>query len=208
LSVGGSFPDGFRRFHGNRVWRPRKLGIKGESLGHVHFAIEYLRNPEIYRLGRHVAIIGAGNVAMDVARTAFRHGCESVDILCNMDESCITARDVEVQYAKIDGAGFVMNKTAVEIVDEGVILADSKVCVNESGEKIAEAVPGTERLFPADSVIVAISQGPRSVIVSSTTGIEIKETGLVEVDAFGRTTREGIFASGDVVTALRRSSRR
>lgn len=79
---------------------PKENGL---FFGHVHYAIEYLRNPDVYRLGKRLAIIGAGNVAMDVARTAFRQGCEQVYIICNMDESCITARDIETEYAKIDG---------------------------------------------------------------------------------------------------------
>lgn len=209
-TIGGSlvvddlFRDDFKAvFMGTGVWRPRKLGIKGESLGHVHFAIEYLRNPEVYRLGKRLAIIGAGNVAMDVARTAFRQGCEEVYIICHMGEESITAREVEAQYAQIDGAQFVMNKTTVEIVDEGLILGDSDICEDEDGHKYTKPRPGTEALFPADSVIVAISQGPRAVIVSSTTGIDIRENGLVAVDEFGQTTREGVFASGDVVTGAK-----
>jgi glutamate synthase (NADPH/NADH) small chain len=198
------FRDGFRAvFMGTGVWRPYKLNIRGESLGHVHYAIEYLRNPDVYRLGKRLAIIGAGNVAMDVARTAFRHQCEEVHIICNADESAVTARDIEVQYAKIDGAEFIFCKAAVEIADEGIILADSEVVTNEDGTKSVRVIPGTEALFPADSVIIAISQGPRAVIVSSTTGIEIRENGLVAVDDCGRTTREGVFASGDVVTGAK-----
>jgi len=201
LNIDDLFRDGFKAiFMGTGVWRPRKLGIKGESLGHVHFAIEYLHNPDVYRLGKRLAIIGAGNVAMDVARTAFRHNCEEVYIICNRDESSITARDVEVHYAKIDGAEFIMNKTALEITDEGVILADSQDFTDENGDKYVKPLAGTETLFSVDSVIVAISQGPRAVIVSSTTGIEIQDSGLVAVDDCGRTSREGVFASGDVVT--------
>jgi glutamate synthase (NADPH/NADH) small chain len=150
LSVDDLFRDGFRAiFLGTGVWQPRKLNIEGESLGHVHFAIEYLRNPDVYRLGKRLVVIGAGNVAMDVARTAFRHNCEEVYILCNLDESCITARDVEVQYAKIDGAKFLMKKTVVKIVDDGVILADSDLYNNEQGELCARPLEGTETLFPA-----------------------------------------------------------
>jgi len=132
---------------------------------------------------------------MDVARTAFRHGCKDVLIVFNKDESSITARAHEVQYAKIDGAKFEMNKATVEIVDEGVILADA--------DKQAKAISGTEKLYPADSVIVAIGQGPRSIIVSSTKGIDINERGLVAVDEYGHTSREGVFASGDVVTGAK-----
>lgn len=198
------FRDGYRAvFIGTGVWRPLKLGIQGESLGHVHFAIEYLRNPSVYRLGKRVAIIGAGNVAMDVARTALRQGSKEVTILCNRGESSITARTVEVDYAKIDGVRFELNKTAVSFVDEGVLLAQSRIYTDADGQECAEPIPGTEHLFEADSVIVAISQGPRAVIVSSTPGIKVKENGLIATDAYGRTTREGVFASGDVVTGAK-----
>ncbi|MGI6004488.1 MAG: FAD-dependent oxidoreductase, partial [Christensenellales bacterium] len=204
LTVDDLFRDGYRAiFMGTGVWRPQRLNIKGESFGHVHYAIEYLRNPGVYRLGKRLAVIGAGNVAMDVARTAFRHGCEEVYILCNMDESTITARDIEVAYAKIDGAKLMFHKAAVEFVDGGLILADTEVSQDEFGNKIPVPIEGTESLFSADSVIIAIGQGPRAVIVSSTTGINVMENGLVAVDDSGRTSREGVFASGDVVTGAK-----
>jgi len=204
LSVDDLFRDGFQAvFVGTGVWRPRKLGIKGESLGHVHFAIEYLRNPAVYRLGERVLIVGAGNVAVDVARTALRHRSREVCIACNKGEEAVTAHDVEVAYAKIDGVKFEYFKTVTEFVEEGAILADSRVFTDENGRERAEPVAGTEQLFEADSVIIAVGQGPRSVIVSSTVGIDVNNTGLVVVDECGRTTREGVFASGDVVTGAK-----
>jgi glutamate synthase (NADPH/NADH) small chain len=215
ITVDELFRDGYRSVViGTGVWRPRKLGVRGESLGHVHFAVEYLRNPGIYRLGKRVLIIGAGNVAMDVARTVLRHGSRDVTIVCNGDESSITAREVDVEYAKIDGAKFEFGKTAVEFVDEGAILAETEAAAHGGGDAYEAAgvaagaspdgpVAGTEQLYAADSVIVAISQGPRSVIVSSTKGIGVDENGLVITDGWGRTTREGVFASGDVVTGAK-----
>jgi glutamate synthase (NADPH/NADH) small chain len=204
LSIDDLFRDDFRAvFIGTGVWRPRKLDIKGETLGHVHFAIEYLRNPDVYHLGKSLIVIGAGNVAMDVARTAIRHGCQDVLIACHMGESAVTARPSEVQYAKIDGARLELMKTPVEITDEGVLFADSELYDDESGHRWARPIPGTERLYPADSVIVAVSQGPRSVIVSSTTGLNVGSGGLLTVDAVGHTSRDGIFAGGDVVTGAK-----
>lgn len=204
ITVDDLFRDEFRAvFIGTGVWRPYKLNIKGESLGHVHFAIEYLRNPDVYNLGDVVAVIGAGNVAMDVARTAFRYRAKEVYIICNKGESTITARANEVEYAKIDGVKFEFFKTAVEFVDEGVILADSKVTITEDGEEKVEVLPHTEKLFTCDSVIVAISQGPRAVIVSSTEGIKVTNKGLIQTDSLGHTTKDGVFASGDVVTGAK-----
>ena len=204
ITIEELFRDGFRAiFMGTGVWRPLKLGIKGESLGHIHFAIEYLRNPSVYNLGNNVAVIGAGNVAMDVARTVIRNGAQQVSVICNKGEKDVAARQIDMEYAKIDGTIFEFNKTAVEFVDEGIILADSHVYMDESGKKCVKPVAGSERLFKCDSVIIAISQGPRSIIVSSTEGIEVKENGLVATDDCGRTSYKGIFASGDVVTGAR-----
>ncbi|MCL2476503.1 NAD(P)-dependent oxidoreductase [Candidatus Bathycorpusculum sp.] len=204
LTVDDLFRDGFLAiFMGTGVWQPRKLNIKGESLGHVHFAIEYLKNPSVYRLGKSLIIIGAGNVAMDAARTALRHGCEEVLIVYHKDKSGITATEHELQYAKIDGARLELNKLATEITDEGVVFADSEIYLDETGHKQARAIPGTEKLYSADSVIIAISQGPRTVVASSTTGINLGQNGLVVVDGLGHTSREGVFAGGDVVTGAR-----
>jgi len=205
LGIDDMFRDGFRAiFMGTGVWRPLRLNIKGESLGHVHYAIDYLQNPSVYRLGNKLTIIGAGNVAVDVARTAVRHGCRDVSVYCHLDESGITAGSGEVAYAKIDGVKFEILKSAVEITDEGVIFANSRLIPDEAGNKKIAYIDGTEALIGSDSVIIAVSQGPRSVIVSSTTGIDVnKSTGLVIVDDSGQTTREGVFAAGDVVTGAR-----
>lgn len=204
ITVDDLFRDNFKAVYiGTGVWRPAKLNIKGETLGHVHYAIEYLRNPNVYELGKTIAVIGAGNVAMDVARTAYRHGAEQVFILCNKGETTITARQHEVEFAKIDGVQFEFYKTAVEFVDGGVMLADTEVTVDENNNEIATPSKGTEKLFACDSVIIAISQGPRAVIVNSSKGINVTSRGLVETDELGRTSRNGVFASGDVVTGAK-----
>jgi len=204
ICVDDLFRDGFDAvFMGTGVWRPLKLNIKGESLGHVHYAIDYLKNPNVYRLGERVLIIGAGNVAMDVARTALRHRSRHVTVICRRDESSITAREMEYEFAKIDGVKFEFNKIPMEFSDEGAILADSTVRPGDNGYDVVEAVAGSEQLYPADSIIIAISQGPRSLIVSSTEGIDVKNNGLVVTDPSGRTTKDGVFASGDVVTGAK-----
>lgn len=204
LVVDDLFCDGYNAvFMGTGVWRPYKMGLRGESLGNVHYAIEYLRNPDVYRLGKRVAVIGAGNVAMDVARTALRHRSEEVYIISHLGEEDISARDIEAQYAKIDGAVMMFYKSVVEFAEQGVLLADSQVDIDPNGEKTVRPREGTTRLFSVDSTIIAIGQGPRAVIVSSTKGIDINERGLVAVDNCGRTSRPGVFASGDVVTGAK-----
>lgn len=203
LSIDDLFRDGYRAiFLGTGVWRPKILRIKGESLGHVHYAINYLKNPDVYDLGQQVVIIGAGNVAMDVARTAIRKGSREVTILFFKGPNDITANRFDYEYAKIDGVKFQFYSAPVEIVDEGLKYVKVNEVINEHGEK--EYINDTdEQLFKADSVIIAISQSPRNNIVAHTEGIKTNDDGLLITDSLGRTTREGVFASGDVVTGAK-----
>lgn len=194
IKVDDLFRDGYKAvFIGAGVWRPNALHIKGESLGNVHFAINYLSNPEVYHLGEKLIIIGAGNAAMDVARTAKRHGVEEVTCVSITKE--ITASEYEYSYAKLEGVNFLYNKKPVEIMDDGIILRD--VIEDEDG-KLTD-VEGSEKKYLSDSVIVSISQGACTTLHDSTDGLEVNERGLFVTDEKGMTTRPGIFASGDAV---------
>lgn len=194
ISVDDMFRDGYSAiFIGTGVWRPNTLHIKGETLGNVHYAINYLTNPDVYRLGETINVIGAGNSAMDVARTALRHGARTVRVFSRSDH--LAASEREVEYAKMDGVEFVVHVEPVEIVDEGVVMAELEC----DGKGNLSPIHGTETLYPSDSTIIAISQGPRDRIVSTTTGLEVNDRGLLVTNTFGETTRDGIFASGDVV---------
>lgn len=194
ISVDEMQRDGYDAiFIGSGVWKPNTLGIKGETLGNVHFAINYLINPDVYHLGDTVIIIGAGNAAMDVARTVLRKGSRNVTIFARSDR--IAANSKEIEYAKIDGVKFQINKTPVEITDEGVIFQD--VQYDENGKAVP--VEDSRKLYKADSVIVSVSQGPRNHIVSSTTSLDVSNKGLLVTDEKGATTRDGIFGAGDVV---------
>jgi len=191
ITISELFRDDFKAvFIGTGVWSPKKLGIKGESLGHVHFAIDYLTNPSVYHLGHTVVVLGAGNVAMDVARTAVRHGARDVIIMYRKGMEDIPASHHEVECAKIDGVKFELYKQPIEITEKGVIYSST----DESGE---------EGLLEASSILVAISQNPKDNIVQTARQIEVDGKGLVITDESGRTTMEGVFASGDVVTGAR-----
>lgn len=198
LKIDDLFRDGYKAiFIGTGVWRPNTLHIKGESLGHVHYAINYLQNPDVYHLGNRVIVIGAGNAAMDVARTVMRHGTRHVQ--CFSITRKVAASDYEVSYAKLEGVDFLYNKKPVEITDQGVVFRD----VNEAEDGTLTDCPGTEMLYPADSVIVSISQGACTTITESTEGLQVNERGLFVTDEVGRTSRPGIFASGDAVKGAR-----
>ncbi len=198
ITLNDLFRDGYKAvFIGTGVWRPNVLHIKGETLGNVHFAINYLNNPSVYRLGENVTIIGAGNAAMDVARTAIRSGSRNVTCFSITKE--VAASKYEYSYAQLEGVHFEYNYSPVEILDDGVLFR--RVEEKENGE--FEEIKSSDTFFPSDSVIIAISQGPRNVIVSSTTGLETNENGLLVADETGHTTRPGVFASGDVVNGAR-----
>ncbi len=142
-------------------------------------------------------VIGAGNAAMDVARTALRKGVRSLQCLSRTPS--VAASKHEFGYAVQEGVEFIYCKAPVEITDEGVIFAD----VTEQEDGSIEQIPGTEKLYPADSVIISISQGPKNRLVTTTEGLDTNKRGLLEADEEGRTSREGIFASGDVVNGAR-----
>ena len=198
IGVEDLFRDGYKAiFIGIGVWKANTLGIKGESLGHVHYAIHYLNNPSVYKLGEKVIVIGAGNAAMDVARTAMRNGSRKVT--CFSITKKVAASDHEFSYAELEGVEFAYNKKPVEITDDGVIFRD--VIEDENGN--FTEVEGSDTLYGADSVIISISQGPKNTIVNTTDGLQADDRGLLVADENGHTSRPGIFASGDVVRGAR-----
>ena len=189
--------DGYKAiFIGTGVWRPKKLGIPGESLGNVHFAINYLQNPDVYDLGSDVVVIGAGNSAMDVARTALRKGVKHVTVFCRRLQAAASVR--EIDYAIADGVEFLYGARPVEITDDGVRYQMASFDDDGNVTGLSEV-----KFFPATSVIVAVSQGPLNRIVSTTTGLNTSDRGLLTTDEEGQTSRPGVFASGDVVSGAR-----
>lgn len=204
ITIDDLFRDGYKAvFIGTGVWRPNGLTMKGESLGNVHYAIDYLKNPSVYRLGKKVCVIGAGNVAMDVARTVLRHDVHDVTVMFRGGEEHIEADHIEVEYAKIDGVQFELYKQPYELTDNGVKYHMTQAIEGEDGRIYFEEIDGSDDIFECDSMIISIGQGPRNTLIKSTKGIEITNRGLLSTDDHGRTTREGVFASGDVVTGAK-----
>lgn len=194
LTIDDMLRDGYKAiFIGTGVWRPKKLGIKGESLGNCHFAIDYLANPDAYDLGNEVAIIGMGNTALDVARTLLRKGTRNVTLYGRHLQT--NANEEEIEYARLDGANFEFGKKPVEITPEGPVFDDN--VFDEEGKITGEK--GEPKLYPADSTIIAVSQGPKSKLVDTTKGLKAAPSGLLLTDQDGETTIPGIFAAGDVV---------
>ncbi len=194
LHIDDLFRDGYHSvFIGTGTWRPKTLGIPGESLANVHFGIAYLSNPLAYRLGDTVVVIGAGNVAMDAARTAFRHGAGRVIAVARRNR--IAASEEEKGFAELDGTEFVFYREIQRFTPEGPVF---RVAIADDEGKIT-GYEEEEELIRADSTIIAVSQGPKNKLVLTTAGLEANDRGLLIVNKYGMTTREGVFAAGDVV---------
>lgn len=199
LMIDDLFRDGYASvFIGTGADRPKSLGIEGESLGNVHFGLNYLANPKGHNLGDRVAIIGMGNAAMDVARTALRNGSRHVTLYARGKHS--TASSSEREYAQLDGAEFVFGKQIEKITPAGPVF---KTSIFDENDKIIGYEEGLEQV-EADSTIISISQTPRKKLVRTTAGLEAEsDTRVLIVDENSMTTRPGVFAAGDVVTGAK-----
>lgn len=199
IQIADLFPDGYKAvFVAAGTGRPNRLGLLGETLGHVHFAIDYLKSPKTFKLGNRVAVVGAGNVAFDAARTAIRREHAHVTILHFMGEEDMTANRDEVEMAEIDGVEFVHYAQAVRILDDAVRCVRVRRIENEDGSVSFEEDYTETFDVPADAVILAIGQGPGADMNAGS--IKVTQRGLLEVNEFGETNTPGVYAAGDIVT--------
>lgn len=180
-------------FVGTGAWRARTLGIKGQARGNVLFGIDYLINPGACEVGKRVAIIGVGNVAMDVARTVLRHGSSEVTLYSNWGG--VSANSDEVEYAQLDGATIEYGKSIESINDKGPVFRPS--ILDDEGHFVGVG-EGTEQV-EADTTIICVSQVPKDKLILTTAGLKATERGTLRVDDNCMTTVPGVFAAGDVV---------
>lgn len=200
LTLEDMFIDGYDAiFLAVGTSRPNKLGLLGETLGNVHYAIDYLKSPDAYYLGEKVVVIGAGNVAIDAARMAVRKiGKGEVTIINNRRACDMTGNIHEIEMAKIDGVRFLHELQTIKLEENGVLCATVEISVNEENISYEENFTNTKKI-EADTIIVAIGQGPQGAVLSKTK-VSKNAHGLFEVDEHGHTTRPGVFAAGDIVT--------
>lgn len=204
-------------FIGSGAGLPRFMGIPGENLNGVVSANEFLTRANLMHaydadydtpiyVGRRVAVVGGGNVAMDAIRTARRLGAEST-IVYRRSEKELPARAEEVHHAREEGIEFRMLTNPVEVLGDERGWVRALRCVemelgepDESGRRSPVAKPGSEFEIPCDVVIMALGTSPNPLIASTTAGLETSRRGCITADADGATTREGVFAGGDAVT--------
>ena len=204
-------------FIGSGAGLPRVMGIEGENLNGVVSANEFLTRANLMRayddeydtpiyVGKRVAVVGGGNVAMDAVRTAKRLGAEAT-IIYRRSEAELPARREEVHHAKEEGIDFRMltNPTRVVGNEQGWVTGLSCVEMelgepDESGRRSPIVKQGSDFDIPCDVVIMALGTSPNPLLKSTTKGLETNRRGCIVADESGATTREGVFAGGDAVT--------
>lgn len=205
-------------FIGTGAGLPHFMGIPGENLNGVYSANEFLTRCNLMKaydfpnvatpihVGKKVAVIGGGNVAMDAARTALRLGAE-VYIVYRRSEEEMPARLEEVHHAKEEGVQFKLLTNPLEIQgnDQGWVTGLKCVCMelgeaDASGRRRPVAVEGSEFVLDVDVVVEAIGQGPNPLVQSTTKGLETNKRGnIVASEETCETSRPGVFAGGDIV---------
>ena len=195
LTINDLFRDGYDTiFIGTGTWRAQTLGVSGEAGGNVLFGLDYLMSPETAEIGECVAVIGAGNTAMDVARTAIRQGANEVTLYARSKH--ISASSDELEYALLDGAELVQGKAICEINETGPVF---KTAIFDENDRVTGYEEELDQVS-CDTVIVAVSQKPKNKLILTTAGLEGDDRGLLIVDEHGMCTVPGVFAAGDVVT--------
>ena len=228
LTVDELFDMGYEAvFIGSGAGLPNFMGIPGESYKGVYSANEfltrsnlmkaYLDNPETPIMkGGKVAVVGGGNVAMDAARTALRLGAEKVYIVYRRSMDELPARKEEVEHAEEEGIEFRLLCNPTEIIGynnpedprdpKNGFVTGMKCVKMELGEPDAKGrrrpvvIPGSEFEIEVDTVVISIGTSPNPLIKSTTEGLEVNAHGGIIVNEDGLSSRNAVYAGGDVVT--------
>jgi len=206
-------------FIGTGAGLPQFLGVPGENLGGIYSANEFLIRVNLMkayafpdydtpiRIGRHVAVIGGGNVAMDAARSALRLGAEQVCIVYRRSKEEMPARKEEIENAEEEGiiCKFLAAPTRFIGDEKGWVKHMECICMelgppDESGRRRPVPVKGSEFLMDVDTVIIAIGRTPNPIIQRTTEGLAVTKWGTIVADENGKTSLEGVYAGGDIVT--------
>ncbi len=215
------FESGFDAiFVGSGAGLPRFMRIPGENLGGVYSANEFLIRVNLMkaylfpkydtpiRIGKKVAVIGGGNVAMDSARSALRLGAEEVYIVYRRSKEELPARAEEVENAEEEGIIFRFLTNPVKFLGDESGWVKAIECIrmelgepDASGRRRPIPIEGSEFIMDADTAVIAIGQTPNPLIQRTTEGLETTKWGTIVVkEETGETTKKGVYAGGDVVS--------
>ena len=207
-------------FMGVGAGTPDFLHIPGENLGGVYSANEFLTRSNLMKayifpktdtpinVGNVVAVIGGGNVTMDAARTALRLGAKEVIVVYRRSKAEMPARPQEVENAREEGVKFQFLTTPVKMIGTEKGQVKQLECIkmelgepDSSGRRRPIPIPNSNFVMEADTVIVAIGSGANPLIRRTARGVDLTKEGHIIVDPVtGRTSREGVWAGGDIVT--------
>ncbi|MDP8263577.1 MAG: NADPH-dependent glutamate synthase [Candidatus Ancaeobacter aquaticus] len=198
---------------------PYFMGLEGESLNGVYSANEFLTRVNLMKaykfpeydtpinIGKKVAVVGAGNVAMDSARCALRLGAEKVYIVYRRTEDEMPARIDEIHHAKEEGIEFHLLTNPIKIIGDKNGDVKKLICIknklgepDESGRRRPVPIEGAEFEMDMDIVIIAIGNGPNPILLDTINGLKLTRKGTIEANNTGQTNIEDIFAGGDIVT--------
>ncbi len=213
--------DGYQAiFVGSGAGAPNFMRIPGMNLTTVFSANEFLTRVNLMkaykfpeydtpvRVGKKVAVIGGGNVAMDAARTSLRLGADEVTIVYRRSREELPARAEEVHHAEEEGVKFHFLVNPIKVLGDDKRHVVGMECLHmelgepdESGRRRPVPIEGSEFVIDVDMVIVAIGNSPNPIIPQSTPGLEISKWGTIVVnEETGMTSISGVFAGGDIVT--------
>jgi glutamate synthase (NADPH/NADH) small chain len=221
ITIDELFEEGFDAVYiGSGAGLPTFMNIPGENLNGIYSANEYLTRSNLmkaYRFpeydtpivrGRNVAVIGGGNVAMDSARTAMRLGAEHVYLIYRRSRVEMPARIEEIHHAEEEGIELNLLTDPVRYIgnDNGWVVGVECLRMelgepDQSGRRRPVPIQGSEFVIAIDTAVVAIGAGANPLIQSTTPGLETNKRNYIIADEeTGQTSREGVFAGGDIVT--------
>ncbi|HEY5586555.1 MAG TPA: NADPH-dependent glutamate synthase [Ruminiclostridium sp.] len=221
LSIDELRNEGYKAvFVGSGAGLPSFMGIPGENFNGVYSANEFLTRINLmsaYRfpdtdtpvfVGKNVAVVGGGNVAMDAARSAKRLGAENVYIIYRRSEAELPARIEEVHHAKDEGIIFKLLTNPKQIIGTEAGWVKGIECVemelgepDKSGRRRPIEKKGSEHIIDIETVVIAIGNSPNPLIASTTPGLDIQTWGgIIVEEETGATSRGGVYAGGDAVT--------
>ncbi len=219
-TIADLFADNFLAiFVGTGAGLPSFLKIPGENLNNIFSANEFLVRINLMHanqfpkfdtpvyVGKNVAVIGGGNVAMDAARTALRLGAETVTIVYRRTEAEMPARAEEIHHAHEEGVQFKFLSAPEQFISDEKGAVQSIECSamelgapDNTGRRRPQVIADSRFLIPADMAIVAIGSSPNPVLPSLTTGLTTNAAGHIIVDKNFMTSLPGVFAGGDIVS--------
>ena len=212
--------EGFSAVYvGTGAGLPHFMHIDGENLNGVYSANEFLTRVNLMRayqfpnvatpvyVGKNVAVVGAGNVAMDAARTAKRLGAEQVYIVYRRSEDEMPARKEEIGHAKEEGIELRLLNNPTRILGNDKGWVNGMECIkmelgepDASGRRSPVEIKGSEYVLDVDMVVMAIGQGPNPLLKQTTPELETNKRGNIVANEEGATSIPGVFAGGDIVT--------